>query len=194
MIPADSNGKRRLSLPGDQDDRVNSKTCLIRSFKASLVGLIAAGTLAISCTSTAFAHGGGGGGGHGGHFGGFAGHGFAPHEGGHSGRQYSHRGHFGFGGPYSYGGAYWYDYPYYGDYDDGEYSDGQASPSQAVPTEETVVGVQEALVKLGYYHGEVDGLVGPGTEKALGWFQSVNSLAVTGRIDDPTLQALKIED
>ncbi len=166
---------------------------IIGSFKGSLVGLIAAGTLAILSTPLAFAHGGGGGG-HGGHFGG--GHGFAPHEGAHFGRQSSHRGHFGYGGPYPYGGAYWYDYPsnddYDYDYDDGEPSEAQASPSQAVPTEEIIGGVQEALAKLGYYHGEVDGLVGPGTQKAIGWFQSVEKLAVTGRIDDPTLQALKI--
>jgi hypothetical protein len=195
IIPTDRNGTSRLSLPGDRDDRGKSKACFLRSFKGSLVGMIAAGTLAISCTSTAFAHGGGGGHG-GGHFGGFGGHGFAPHAGVHSGQQYSHRGHFRDGGPDSYGGAYWDDDPYYGDYDydGGEYSDGEASTSQVEPSEETIVGVQEALVKLGYYHGEVDGQVGPGTVKAIGWFQSVNKLAVTGRIDDPTLQALMIEE
>jgi Alpha-L-arabinofuranosidase C-terminal domain len=140
IIPTDRNGNGRLSLPGDQDDRVNRKTCFMRSFRDSLVGLIAAGTLAILSTSPAFARGGGGGG-HGGHFGGFVGHGFAPNEGAHSGRQYSHRGHFRYGVPYPYGGAYWYEYPYDGDYDydDGEYSDAQTSTSQLAPSEETTM-------------------------------------------------------
>ena len=88
------------------------------------------------------------------------------------------------------------DYPYYGyyDYDDSEDPDAETSPSQAAPSEETVAGVQEALARLGYYHGDIDGFVGPGTERAIGWFQSVDKLAVTGRIDEPTLQALKIRE
>ncbi len=49
-----------------------------------------------------------------------------------------------------------------------------------------------ALARLGYYHGPVDGVVGPQTEKAIGWFQSVASLPVTGEIDSATLGALRI--
>jgi hypothetical protein len=32
----------------------------------------------------------------------------------------------------------------------------------------------------------------PQTERAISWFQSVDKLSVTGRIDDPTLKALQI--
>jgi hypothetical protein len=174
----------------------------MRLIKGSLVGLVLAGILALTPTA-AFARGGGGGGhgggfggggghfaGGGGHFGGFAGHGFAAHEGG---RFAAHGWH---------GGGYWgwdgdpysYDYPYYGyyDYNDGDYSDAQTSPSEAAPSEQTIVAVQKELAKLGYYHGQIDGIVGPETRKAISWFQSVDKLSVSGQIDDPTLKALQI--
>jgi peptidoglycan hydrolase-like protein with peptidoglycan-binding domain len=45
---------------------------------------------------------------------------------------------------------------------------------------------------LGYYHGRVDGLIGPETEGAVRWFRSVDKLPVTGQLDDWTLKALEI--
>jgi len=60
------------------------------------------------------------------------------------------------------------------------------------PSQETIVAVQKELAKLGYYHGPIDGLIGPQTGRAISWFQSVDKLSVTGRIDDPTLKALQI--
>jgi N-acetylmuramoyl-L-alanine amidase len=50
--------------------------------------------------------------------------------------------------------------------------------------------VQNELSQLGYYHGPIDGLLGPQTAKAVRWFQSVDKLSVTGQIDSPTLKAL----
>ena len=183
----------------------------MRLIKGSLVGLVLAGILALAPTA-AFARGGGGGGhgggggggghfgGGGGHFGGFAGHGFAAHEGAHFARTVGTEVTTGtevatgavptgrYGDPYSY------DYPYYGyyDYNDGDYSDAQTSPSEVAPSEQTIVAVQKELAKLGYYHGQIDGIVGPETRKAISWFQSVDKLSVSGRIDDPTLKALQI--
>jgi peptidoglycan hydrolase-like protein with peptidoglycan-binding domain len=52
--------------------------------------------------------------------------------------------------------------------------------------------VQQELAKLGYYHGPIDGIVGPETEKAISWFQSVDKITVTGAINGQTLQALQI--
>ena len=60
------------------------------------------------------------------------------------------------------------------------------------PSQETIVAVQKELAKLGYYHGPIDGLIGPQTEGAISWFQSVDQLSATGQIDDPTLKALRI--
>ena len=153
-------------------------------------------------------HGGGfgGGGGHfaggGGHFAGFAGHSFAghsfaEHQGAHFARHedhFRHDGDFFFGGPFGYGDSYSYDYPYYGynNYNDGDYYDGQYSPAEVTPSQETIVAVQKELAKLGYYHGPIDGLIGSQTGRAISWFQSVDKLSVTGRIDDPTLKALQI--
>src|SRR5258706_9870132 len=150
----------------------------------------------------------GGGGGHfaggGTHFGGhsFAGHGFAEHQGAHFAHgdhfrdrdHFRHDGDFFFGDSFGYGDPYSYDYPYYGyyDYNDGDYSDGQYSQAEVMPSQETIVAVQKELAKLGYYHGPIDGLIGPQTERAISWFQSVDKLSVTGRIDDPTLKALQI--
>jgi Putative peptidoglycan binding domain len=185
----------------------------MRSIKGTFAGLVLAGILAIAPTA-AFAHGGGGGGhiggghfggghiggghfaggghfnGGGRHFGGFAARGFGPHGGGH----FSHGGHFRHGGQFFFGGPYWDSYPYddYYDFDDGDYSDAQSS-SYDVPTSgQIVIAVQTELAKLGYYHGQIDGVIGSETEKAISWFQSVEKLTVTGRIDDPTLNALQI--
>jgi len=60
------------------------------------------------------------------------------------------------------------------------------------PSQETIVAVQKELKKLGYYDGSIDGIAGPETRKAISWFQSVDKLSVSGRIDDPTLKALQI--
>jgi Putative peptidoglycan binding domain len=174
----------------------------MRSIKGSLAGLVLAGIMALAPTA-AFArggggHGGGGGGHGGGHSGGFAGHNFAAHAGAHFAAHGWHGGHYGYrggyrGGPYWgwYGDPYPYDYPYSGyyDYDEG-YSDAQTPPSEVAPSGQTVVAVQKALAKLGYYHGQIDGIVGPETRKAISWFQSVDKLSVSGRIDNPTLKAL----
>ena len=148
----------------------------------------------------------GGGGGHfggGAHFAGFAGHGFAGHNVARfSGGHFAGRGdHFRRGGGFFFGGPFGYDYPYYGDdypyygyYGDnyGYSVDGESAQAEVAPSEETVVAVQRELAQLGYYHGQVDGLIGPETVGAVRWFQSVDNLPVTGHIDEPTLKALRI--
>jgi peptidoglycan hydrolase-like protein with peptidoglycan-binding domain len=60
------------------------------------------------------------------------------------------------------------------------------------PVKRIAVAVQKQLKKLGYYDGQTDGIPGPETRKAVSWFQSVDKLSVTGRIDNPTLKALRI--
>jgi hypothetical protein len=183
-----------------------------------LAGILAlAPTAAFAHGGGGGGHGGGGGGfggggghfgGGGGHFGGFAGHSFAGHSfAGHSFAQHQgayfarhedhfrHEGHFFVGDPFWYDYPYYgYDYPYYGHYDDnaGDYSDGQSSPAEVTSSQETIIAVQKELTQLGYYHGHADGLIGPQTERAIRWFQSVDKLSVTGQIDDPTLKALRI--
>jgi hypothetical protein len=187
----------------------------MRTFK--IVGLILAGLLAI--TSAAFAHGGGGGGFHGGGFGGghFAGSHFGgSHYGWHGGYagHYWHGGHWYGPGPrrigspqgHWYGGRWYGGWPYYGSrypyglgyYDYDNYDDPDSDAYYQTPnsvttySESTVVAVQKELAQLGYYHGSIDGIAGPETEKAIRWFQSTDKITVTGQIDDQTLKALQI--
>ena len=72
--------------------------------------------------------------------------------------------------------SYYYPYSYYND-------NGYLRVERAV---------QEELAKLGYYYGPVDGTIGPETQRAIRWFQSVDKIPVTGRIDSATLRALQI--
>jgi Putative peptidoglycan binding domain len=155
-----------------------------------------------------FAGGGGHFAGGGGHFAGggrhvargSAGHRSATHEGAHFAAHGWHGGHYGYGGGYWGGGPFWgwgwdgdpYPYDGYYDYNEGDYSNAQTSPSEVARSEQTIVAVQNELKKLGYYHGQTDGIAGPETRKAVSWFQSVDKLSVTGRIDNPTLKALQI--
>jgi peptidoglycan hydrolase-like protein with peptidoglycan-binding domain len=76
--------------------------------------------------------------------------------------------------------------------DDGDYSEAEASPTEAAGAEQTNIAVQQELAKLGFYHGQIDGLVDPGTRKAISWFQTVEKLPVTGQVDGPILDALQI--
>jgi Putative peptidoglycan binding domain len=88
----------------------------------------------------------------------------------------------GFGYP-DYYDDYPYSYPYYDNtypyYDNNEYLNIERA-------------VQEELAQLGYYKGPVDGVIGPETQRAIRWFQSVDKIPVTGRLDNATLRALQI--
>ena len=55
-----------------------------------------------------------------------------------------------------------------------------------------VVRVQAALMRRGFYHGDIDGLLGPTTRAALRVFQQVEGIPQTGRIDIKTLTRLGI--
>jgi peptidoglycan hydrolase-like protein with peptidoglycan-binding domain len=59
-------------------------------------------------------------------------------------------------------------------------------------SQDTIVAVQQELSQRGYYDGPIDGVMGPQTAKAVRRFQSVDQLSVTGEIDGPTLEALRI--
>jgi N-acetylmuramoyl-L-alanine amidase len=52
--------------------------------------------------------------------------------------------------------------------------------------------IQTRLKNWGYYKGEVDGVYGSQTEKAVRWFQEKNGLFVDGQTGDQTLAALGI--
>lgn len=53
--------------------------------------------------------------------------------------------------------------------------------------------VQEELADLGYYNGNIDGIIGPASRRAISDYQYSNGLAPTGRIDDALLDSLNID-
>ncbi len=57
---------------------------------------------------------------------------------------------------------------------------------------DTVKEIQNRLKSWGYYEGEVDGIYGSRTEKAVRYFQSSNGLTVDGKAGKETLAALGI--
>src|SRR5438552_398032 len=68
------------------------------------------------------------------------------------------------------------------------YYNGYASPAQS--REAAVSSVQSQLAKLGYYHGEVDGVAGDETQAAIARYQEDKDLSVTGTVSAATLQSL----
>lgn len=62
--------------------------------------------------------------------------------------------------------------------------------SHAVPPDRVVADTQALLQQMGYYTGEVDGLLGPLTRQALSAYQADQGLATTASIDEPTLDSL----
>jgi hypothetical protein len=97
------------------------------------------------------------------------------------------------GGYYYFDGGYYY--PAWGYDSSAEYYayDGPIYVgSHAEPPDRVIADVQAALQEMGYYHGEVDGLLGPMTREALTGYQADNGLYTTATIDEPTLDSLDL--
>src|SRR5438874_2271748 len=60
----------------------------------------------------------------------------------------------------------------------------------AEPPDRVIADVQAELQEMGYYRGEVDGLLGPLTREALAAYQADQGLTATAMIDQPTLDSL----
>jgi len=63
---------------------------------------------------------------------------------------------------------------------------------RAVPPDQVIADVQALLQQMGYYTGEVDGLLGPMTREALTAYQTDQGLTATAVIDQPTLDSLDL--
>ncbi len=81
--------------------------------------------------------------------------------------------------------------PYYGPYYAPYYYDRPVVVGREVGGD-VVVDAQRALGRRGYYHGAVDGCVGPGTRAAIRAWQSDCRLPITGALDTPTLRSLAL--
>jgi putative peptidoglycan binding protein len=95
------------------------------------------------------------------------------------------------GGYYYWNNGYWY--PAWG-YDPSAQYYAYDAPiyvgSRAEPPDRVIADVQAALQEMGYYQGEVDGLLGPLTREALTAYQTDHGLYTTAVIDEPTLSSL----
>ena len=95
------------------------------------------------------------------------------------------------GGYYFWDNGYWY--PAWG-YDPAAsyyaYNGPIYTGRVAATPDQVIANVQAVLQDMGYYKGEVDGLLGPLTREALREYQNNNGLYVTEAIDQPTLDSL----
>jgi hypothetical protein len=96
---------------------------------------------------------------------------------------------FVFGAPYFFNAGYWY--PAWGYNPNAYYAwDGPIYAYNHLPPDQVIANVQAALQEQGYYHGEVDGLIGPLTRAAIADYQRDHGLYETAAIDEPTLESL----
>jgi hypothetical protein len=107
------------------------------------------------------------------------------------------RGHYGnnlvfvFGSPYYWNAGYWF--PAWGYNPNAYYAwDGPIYGHNRMPPDQVIANVQASLQQQGYYHGEVDGLIGPLTRGAIADYQRDHGLYTTSTVDQPTLQSLGI--
>ena len=56
----------------------------------------------------------------------------------------------------------------------------------------TGIAVQRALADIGYYNGDIDGEIGPGSQHAIANYQRDNGMRPTGLINDRLLESLGI--
>jgi hypothetical protein len=95
------------------------------------------------------------------------------------------------GGYYYFNNGYWE--PAWG-YDPGHEYYAYDAPiyvgQSAEPPDRVIADVQSELQEMGYYQGDVDGLLGPLTREALEGYQADQGLEATAVIDEPTLDSL----
>ena len=108
----------------------------------------------------------------------------------------------GFGFPYDYYASDYY-YPYGGypyGYDQGVYQGGDANYygqegtyDSSDQSDATVAAAQKQLARQGDYRGDIDGVFGPETQRAIMRYQSSHGLRVTGYLTSDTLQSLGLQ-
>ncbi len=97
--------------------------------------------------------------------------------------------------PYDYYAYDYCGYPY--GYDPGYYDSGADQNEEYYgqngygdAADSTVAAAQQRLAREGYYRGQIDGVIGPETRRAVARYQSSRGLRVTGSLTTDTLEAL----
>ncbi len=102
-----------------------------------------------------------------------------------------------YGYPYAYGYPYGYGYPYdgYDDSDDNGVYQGRDAGYRGSDSRDyngsPVAVAQARLKRLGYYHGRVDGVMGPATQRAITEYQRDHGLRVTGSMNRSTVDSFQ---
>jgi hypothetical protein len=97
----------------------------------------------------------------------------------------------------AYGNSYYNQNGYDPSYDQGNYDspnygrNGYGSSNQSAAVQ--VADVQDVLSRKGYYHGQIDGAVGPETRHALLRYQSDKGLEPSGTLTNETLRSLGLQ-
>ena len=81
---------------------------------------------------------------------------------------------------------FYYPYPYYGYYPYGYYGYGDYGYGDT----SRVVEVQRQLARAGYYHGSIDGIMGPQTRRAIRAYERDHNTPAYGVIDRPLLRTM----
>jgi len=97
---------------------------------------------------------------------------------------------YSYGYPYGYDSSAGYDPSAYNPDDAEYYSRGGAYNSSDQYNDRTIADAQTQLAKEGYYRGDIDGVLGPETRRAITSFQSDHGLRVTGNLTQETLSTL----
>jgi Putative peptidoglycan binding domain len=130
---------------------------------------------------------------------GYSSYGYGYPSYGYSGYSYGPSVSFGLGSPYygsyypyNYGygygyPGYGYNYPYnynYGSYTYNNYGYGHGGS--------VVITVQSRLARMGYYHGPIDGIMGPETSFAIRAYERDHGLRMDGSINGPLMRSMGI--
>jgi hypothetical protein len=125
-------------------------------------------------------------------------HGHGYYGGGYNRGYYGRSYYNGYRYPRYYGGSYgYYGRPYYGPsiglsfYSRPTYYSSRVYRG-AVVNDSLAADVQRALKRRGYYHGSIDGDIGPGSRSAIRAYQRDKGLSITGRIDNALLRSLRV--
>ena len=92
--------------------------------------------------------------------------------------------------PYGYTPGYYYNS---GPYEGEEQYDQNNNDVTVQSADSIVANAQAKLAQQGYYHGEIDGILGPETGRAIARFQSNQGLRVTGVLTRDTIGALGLQ-
>lgn len=89
---------------------------------------------------------------------------------------------------------YWYGYYPYGYYPYGYYYYNPPVYSGTYGTGSVVVEVQRRLARAGYYHGAIDGIVGPRTRVAIRAYERTHGLRVDGVISRQLMATMGLRE